>query len=129
VIVVMNTHWDHESQPSRIESGKLIAGRIKRFDPKEPLIVMGDFNVGPLDPAREPLTKLGLRDSFVDLQPDKAREGTFHAFTGKATSDKIDAILVSQQWQVTSAEIIRTHRDGVFLSDHFPVTATVVLEK
>jgi endonuclease/exonuclease/phosphatase family metal-dependent hydrolase len=129
VIVVMNTHWDHQSQPSRIESGKLIAERIQQFDPKEPLIMMGDFNVGPLDPAREPLTKLGLRDSFVDLHPEEANEGTFHAFTGKATSDKIDAILVSQQWQVTNAEIIRTQRKGVFLSDHFPVTATVVLEQ
>jgi endonuclease/exonuclease/phosphatase family metal-dependent hydrolase len=129
VIVVMNTHWDHESQPSRIESGKLIAKRIAEFDADEPLILMGDFNVGPGDPAREPLTKLGLRDSFVDLHPDKANEGTFHAFTGKATSDKIDAILVSKQWQVTSAEILRTERDGVFLSDHYPVTATVVLKE
>jgi endonuclease/exonuclease/phosphatase family metal-dependent hydrolase len=128
VIVVMNTHWDHQSQPSRIESGKLIAERAKQFDAAEPLIVMGDFNVGPLDPAREPLSKMGLRDSFADLHPDKAREGTFHAFTGKATSDKIDAVLVSRQWQVTNAEIIRTQRDGAPLSDHFPVTATLVLK-
>jgi endonuclease/exonuclease/phosphatase family metal-dependent hydrolase len=129
VIVVMNTHWDHESQPSRIESGKLIAERAKQFDPNEPLIVMGDFNIGPEGPAREPLTKLGLRDSFVDLYPDKANQGTFHAFTGKATSDKIDAILVSQQWKVTAAEIIHKEQKGVFLSDHDPVTATLVLEK
>jgi endonuclease/exonuclease/phosphatase family metal-dependent hydrolase len=128
-IVVMNTHWDHQSQPSRIESGRLIAERVKQFDTTEPLVVMGDFNVGPDDPAREPLVKLGLRDSFVDLHPHQAHEGTFHAFTGKATSDKIDAILVSQQWQVTSAEIIRTQRNGVFLSDHFPVIATAVLEQ
>lgn len=129
VIVVMNTHWDHESQPSRIESGKLMAQRAKQFDTDEPLIVMGDFNIGPDGPAREALSKLGLRDSFVDIHPDKATEGTFHAFTGKAISDKIDAILVSKQWQVTSAEILRTERDGVFLSDHYPVTAELVLKE
>jgi endonuclease/exonuclease/phosphatase family metal-dependent hydrolase len=128
VIVVMNTHWDHESQPSRIESGKLIAKRIAEFDPNEPLILMGDFNIGPEGPAREPFTKIGLRDSFVDIHPDKANEGTFHAFTGKTISDKIDAILVSKQWEVKNAEIIRKEQNGVFLSDHDPVTARLMLD-
>lgn len=128
VIIVMNTHWDHESQPARIESGKLIAKRIKEFDPTEPVIVMGDFNVGPEGPAREPFTKIGLRDSFVDIHPDQANKGTFHAFTGKATSDKIDAILVSKQWEVTDAEIIRKEQNGVFLSDHDAVTAVLTLK-
>lgn len=129
VIVVMNTHWDHESQPSRIESGKLIAKRIAEFDPDEPLILMGDFNIGPDGPAREQFTKAGLRDSFVDIHPDKANEGTFHAFTGKTISDKIDAILVSKQWEVKDAKIIRKEKNGVFLSDHDPVTAVLVLEE
>lgn len=128
VIIVMNTHWDHQSQPSRIESGKLMAKRITEFDPDEPLIVMGDFNIGPDGPAREPFTKAGLRDSFVDIHPDKSNEGTFHGFTGKTISDKIDAILVSKQWEVKNAEIIRKEQNGVFLSDHDPVTATLVLK-
>jgi endonuclease/exonuclease/phosphatase family metal-dependent hydrolase len=128
VIVVMNTHWDHQSQPAREASGKFMAKRAAEFDPDEPLILMGDFNVGPDGPAREPLTKAGLRDSFVDLYPEQANKGTFHAFTGKATSDKIDAILVSKQWKVTAAEIIHKEQNGVFLSDHDPVTAELVLE-
>jgi endonuclease/exonuclease/phosphatase family metal-dependent hydrolase len=128
VIVVMNTHWDHESQPSRIESGKQIAKKIAEFNPDEPLILMGDFNVGPDGPAREPLTKAGLRDSFVDLYPEQANKGTFHAFTGKTISDKIDAILVSKQWQVKDAKIIHKEQNSVFLSDHDPVTATLILE-
>jgi endonuclease/exonuclease/phosphatase family metal-dependent hydrolase len=88
---------------------------------------MGDFNIGPLDPARQPLTKIGLRDSFVDIYPHEARTGTFHEFKGVSESDKIDAILVSPVWQVLGAEIIRTERAGRFPSDHFPVTATLRL--
>ncbi len=128
VLRVDNTHWDHISQPSRLKSGELIAKKLQEHADSEPLIVMGDFNIGPLDPAREPLVKAGLRDSFVDIHADEARAGTFHAFSGKPTSDKIDAILVSQDWQVLAAEIVRTARDGRFPSDHFPVTATLRLK-
>lgn len=128
VIRVFNTHWDHISQPARLKSGALIAEKLPAQTDSEPLIVMGDFNIGPLDPAREPFVKAGLRDSLADLFPDQAHAGTFHAFSGKPTSDKIDAILVSQDWQVLSAEIVRTARDGRFPSDHFPVTATLRLK-
>ncbi len=128
IFIVMNTHWDHESQNSRLKSGQLMAKRIREFDPAEPLIVMGDFNIGPSDPARQALTEVGLRDSFLDLHPNEEQVGTFHGFTGKPSSDKIDAILVSKQWLVTAAEIVRTERDGVYLSDHYPVTATLELK-
>jgi endonuclease/exonuclease/phosphatase family metal-dependent hydrolase len=128
IIRIYNTHWDHESQPSRLKSGELIAKRIREQDSTEPLIVMGDFNVGPLDPARVPLNEIGLRDSFVDVHPDQARMGTFHAFTGKSESDKIDAILINKAWRVTDAEIITTHRGNVFPSDHYPVSAVLDLK-
>lgn len=128
VFTVMNTHWDHESQPSRLKSGQLMAKRIREFDPADPLIVMGDFNIGPSDPARQALTEVGLRDSFLDLHPNEEQVGTFHGFTGKPGTHKIDAILVSKQWLVSAAEIIRTERDGVYLSDHYPVTATLELK-
>jgi endonuclease/exonuclease/phosphatase family metal-dependent hydrolase len=127
-LTVLNTHWDHQSQPSRLKSGEQLASRVQEIVANEPVIVMGDFNVGPLNPARQPLTAAGLRDSFVDVHPDQVHEGTFHAFTGKATSDKIDAILVSKQWRVTAAEIFRNVRDGVYLSDHYPVSATLELK-
>ncbi len=128
VLRVYNTHWDHQSQPSRLKSGALIAEKLEKIDANEPVIVMGDFNVGPLDSAREPLTTVGLRDSFVDLYPDQVHAGTFHGFTSKPTSDKIDAILINQNWQVLKADIVRTERNGRFPSDHFPVTTTLQLQ-
>jgi len=35
---------------------------------------------------------------------------------------------VSKQWLVRAAEIVRTERDGLYLSDHYPVTATLELK-
>lgn len=128
VIRVYNTHWDHVSQPSRLKSGALIASRLREAAKNEPVIVMGDFNVDANNPAREPLAEVGLRDSFAEVHPQQANDGTFHAFTGKSNSGKIDAILVSQQWQVIDAAIIKTEREGRFPSDHFPVTATLRLQ-
>ncbi len=128
VFRIYNTHWDHQSQPSRLRSGELIAKRLGEIEPTEPLIVMGDFNIGPHDPAREHLTEAGLRDSFEDLKPKDARVGTYHGFTGEVNGDKIDAVLVSREWGVLDAEIVRTERSGLFPSDHFPVTATLELK-
>jgi endonuclease/exonuclease/phosphatase family metal-dependent hydrolase len=128
VVRVFNTHWDHISQPSRVKSGELIAEHLQESSAAEPAIVMGDFNIGPEGPARKPLTDAGLRDSLVDLYPDQSRRGTFHGFNGKAKGDKIDAILVSREWESLDAEIITTQRNGRFPSDHFPVTATLALK-
>lgn len=128
VLRVYNTHWDHISQPSRINSGKLMAERIGVVEKSEPVIVMGDFNVGPIGPARQPFIDIGLRDSLVDLHPEQARQATFHEFKGKAYGDKIDAILVSDAWKIIDAEIVTTSKDGRYPSDHFPVTATLKLK-
>lgn len=127
VLRVYNTHWDHRSQPSRIKSGELIAKRLLSADKSDPTIVMGDFNIGPIGPARQPLTDAGLRDSFADRHPELANQGTFHAFDGKPDTDKIDAVLVSRHWETLDAEIVATSKNGRYPSDHFPVTATLQL--
>jgi endonuclease/exonuclease/phosphatase family metal-dependent hydrolase len=128
VVLVCNTHWDHQSQPSRVKSGELIATRLLSAKKPEPAIVMGDFNIGPNGPARQSFADAGLRDSFAVLHPDQAQQGTFHGFTGKANSDKIDAILVSRHWEIDDAEIVTTNKDGRYPSDHFPVTAKLWLK-
>ena len=50
-------------------------------------------------------------------------EGTFNAFRGETTGERIDAILVSPSWRVRSADILHTERNGRYPSDHFPITA------
>ncbi len=125
-LVVYNTHWDHQSQPAREGAGKLIAERITgSLSQSYPVIVMGDFNVGEGNPARSPLVATGLRDSYRDSLPDATEVGTFNGFKGRTKGQKIDAVLISDYWQVESAEIIRTNREGRYPSDHFPVSATL----
>jgi endonuclease/exonuclease/phosphatase family metal-dependent hydrolase len=132
-----NVHLDHESQPSRERSTALLAERIAaRRAPAEPVIVTGDFNVGETNPALTRLTapQPGAPALFVDAfrvrHPDEPRAGTFNGFKfGQTGGDKIDYVLVLPGTEVIDAAIIRTSRYDRYPSDHFPVTARIVLPR
>jgi endonuclease/exonuclease/phosphatase family metal-dependent hydrolase len=145
---VYNVHWDHISQPSRERSAELLMRTIARqvlsgedpsaSDQPEPVIVTGDFNAGEANPAfrrllgvrseaREVLEapERALLDTFRLLHPAARDVGTFNGFEGDTSGEKIDAILVSEEWEVVAAEIVRATPEGRHPSDHFPVTATL----
>jgi endonuclease/exonuclease/phosphatase family metal-dependent hydrolase len=131
---VYNLHLDHESQPSRERSTRLLRARLEsRPTPDEPAIVMGDFNVGENNPALRTLLdadngKPFLLDTFRALHPSETRVGTYNAFTfGQTDGDKIDYILVPPGTEVLEAEIIRTSRNRRYPSDHFAVVARIRL--
>lgn len=128
---VYNLHWDHRSQPSRERSAELLAEVLAgRAGAAEPVIVTGDFNAGETNPAFRRLLgspEPGLVDTFRVLHPDATEVGTFNGFAGVTGGPKIDAVLVSEQWEVVAAGIVRARFDGRYPSDHFPVVATVAL--
>ena len=124
---VFNTHWDHQSQKSRLRAAKLILQQIeKRKHQKEPVILLGDFNAARDNPALQHLTKK-LADTFTTANPDTREIGTFHHFKGLTTGRQIDHILTSSDIPVTSAKILQFQREGRYPSDHFPVSATLHL--
>lgn len=130
-LYVFNVHLDHESQESRERSADLLLARIGSQQRPEPVIITGDFNAGEGNPAMRRLYAGGggggpsFRDTFRVVHPDASDVGTFHGFEGSAGGAKIDAVLVSDTWEVESASIIRKGRDGRYPSDHFPVMAVV----
>ncbi len=128
-LLLLNTHWDHESQPARLNSGELMARRLRELArDEEPAIVTGDFNAAPQNPAFVALLDGGrLRDTFRDIHPDETNISTFNGFGQSSHSAKIDAVLVTEDWETQDAAIVRTQFEGRFPSDHFPVTATVAL--
>ncbi|NIM48529.1 MAG: endonuclease [Gemmatimonadales bacterium] len=143
-LYVYNLHLDHESQPSRERSVELLAAHINARRPRDPVIVMGDFNAGEDNPAVRYLTgeierassgtepappSPKLADTFRAVHPTATGVGTFHGFRGDRTGARIDAILASPQWEVLDAAIVRTNRDGRYPSDHFPVTARLRLTR
>lgn len=133
-LLVLNTHWDHESQPSRERSAALIRHWLAGHAAGLPVLVMGDFNAGEQNPAFRalvadtgPAPRLG--DTWRTRHPYGPEQGTFHGFRGGADSEKIDAILVSTGWRVLEAAIDSAGSAGRYPSDHHPVTATVVRQE
>lgn len=133
-VYVYNTHFDHVSQPSRERSVRLIAEHIAARPIDDPVVLMGDFNAGEDNPAMVFLLDRskgaegpGLVDTFRVAHPDATEVGTFNAFRGRRDGAKIDFVLVEPASRVLEAAIDFTDHDGRYPSDHFPVTATVVL--
>jgi endonuclease/exonuclease/phosphatase family metal-dependent hydrolase len=132
---VFNTHWDHESQRSRERSARLLIDRINDRPHADPVIVTGDFNAGEHNPAVRALLAVpdrtaaapALLDVFRVMHPDARDAGTFNAFRGDRSGERIDAILVTPDWRITDAGIVHYSVDGRYPSDHFPVTAVIRL--
>lgn len=130
---VFNTHFDHASQPSRMKSAQMLASLIADREPRDPVVVSGDFNAGEDNPAilylknaphRSPVR---LLDTFRVLHPDANPVGTFGGFEGRRDGPKIDYVFVGPDIRVREAGIIFENRDGRYPSDHYPVYAEIVL--
>jgi endonuclease/exonuclease/phosphatase family metal-dependent hydrolase len=132
-----NTHWDHQGNTARVESGKLMRRLIveNRGDPNLPTIVTGDFNSSEDTPQYRTLTVgdgtgLKLIDAYRETHPQRQPdEASFNGFKGTRQGSRIDWILHSPQWLATGAAIDRTDRNGHTPSDHYPVTAELELKK
>jgi endonuclease/exonuclease/phosphatase family metal-dependent hydrolase len=134
--IVLNTHFDHISESARRKSARLIRKRLAELSENLPTIVMGDFNAHEDTPAittliGKPALAGGVWiDSYRKLNPRRlTEESTFSAWAGKKKGSRIDFILHTADFTPTAAEIVRTSYDGRWPSDHYPVTATLRLEK
>lgn len=127
---IYNTHLDHESQPARERSVQLIKERIAARLSADPVIVTGDFNAEENNSAIRAMKDAASAapvDTFRALHPHEPEVYTFHGFRGSRVRDKIDYIFGSPEWQVVTAEIVRTAWGSRYPSDHFPVMAVLEL--
>lgn len=139
---VYNSHFDHVSQPSREQSARLIARRIAtRADGDAPFVLMGDLNADEGNVAIRYLkgesvelaggegaetAPVKLLDSYRVVHPEATGVRTAHRFAGLTEGGKIDYLLVPPGVTVEAATIDRFQQDGLYPSDHYPVTATLV---
>ena len=131
-IIFGNTNFDHKGVQARLESAKLIRGRIDRVVPELPVIVTGDFNTHEeLEPYEALITSTGssgepLIDTYRVIHPQKGGfEGTFGGFEGKQQGNRIDWVITTQDVITLDANINHTNHDGRYPSDHYPVEAVV----
>ena len=122
-IYVYNTHWDHESQPSRVKSAELILKKIKsRPGKNDDVILMGDFNATTENPAIRKVLASGL---VVDHGAEQMRSGSRW---------KVDLVPGLRIDHVFTSPLIReavvtvesnSGVGGLAASDHHPVVLRV----
>lgn len=122
-VTVLNTHFDHRSQPSREEAAAMIVKRMKEIG--GPVVVMGDFNAGEDNAVMQTFREAGYIDTYRAVHPDEKAVGTFSAWNGRTSGAKIDHVFVRKGVKTIDADIARDHTDGRYPSDHYPVWAEV----
>ncbi len=97
-----------------------------------PLLVIGDFNAELESTSLQTLdgtiaSGFTLIDAYRDVYPTiDVDESTSHHFTGDQYGASIDHIFYdASTFTATAAQIVHTSYNGLYPSDHFPVTATL----
>lgn len=104
-----NLHMDHRGIIARRESSRLILKKIEELsNPKEPVILTGDFNV---DQTNEIYSIIADSEIVVDSYKISERRldvnGTFNNFKSQAWTDRrIDHIFVTPSWEVVIYDVL-----------------------
>lgn len=124
-LVVFNTHLDHISDEARIMGINVVLDKIRQFG-RLPSIIMGDFNA---DESSE--TYKSATNSFFDAKyqtKDTAKGATYQCWGKKLGDENIDYFMISKSGiKVNRYRIIDTTYEGVYPSDHFPITINIEL--
>lgn len=128
----LNTHFDHMGDIAREESAILILKFIDEHTQGLEVVLTGDFNVEPVSVPYLVLTAHnekgeGLQD-VIGMESREQIEGgepTFNGFGKTEDHSRIDFIFVSPGWDVFSYERLKVIKDGIYISDHYPVISRI----
>ncbi len=131
ILVICNTHLDHMSKQAQQNGLQLILDSLAVIGKGLPVILCGDFNVTTDSPAYllPGASPLELNDSYVIANEKSGPAWTFHDFGREREAErvKIDYIFVSPGIHVDTFQSVFEEADGVYLSDHNPVIANILL--
>ena len=132
---VYNVHLDAFSQNSREKSVRLLAKEVAKRETKDPFIVMGDYNMALYNPAMMYLLKFGYRspypkmvDAWLSAHPGHSSTPTRQRFHGRISGSQVDHIQICESASVLEATIDNRKVNGRYGSDHFPVTAKILIK-
>ena len=128
-----NTHFAHDSDSARIMSSILLMNKVDSIASGYPFIITGDFNMLPASKGYQILTGPAesvplLKDSYeISEKRPYGPEYTYNDFGDKEGSGRIDYVFVKDGMKVLDHKTIIKKERGVFISDHWPVVAVVLV--
>jgi endonuclease/exonuclease/phosphatase family metal-dependent hydrolase len=130
-IFFINTHLDHVGKTARRKGVTLLLDRAKEYAKGKPVIITGDFNSRPDSEVFRHVTESGeFFDSRLIAPLTSGPSGTFNAFgrIPEEKSDYIDYIFVTNQFEISSYEVLPEKLNDIFVSDHMPVITKLILK-
>jgi len=126
-LLYMNTHFDHISDSARIMSSGVLLGRLKGLARDNDFVITGDFNALPESQAIARMQEGGYAiDSYtISETPPAGETYTFNGWKDTTGNGRIDYIFVRNGMKVVSQETFKIIKNGVFISDHWPVMARI----
>lgn len=133
---VFSTHWDHTgAEGIREKMAVATLEQMETLAEGRPVLLAGDFNCGFQSLPWNIMTGAAeydgvtgnMTDTWVEL--GLTEEGTYHAFTGVTSGNRIDWVMHNDGFKGISAEILKSSYDGIYPSDHFPIGAEFKIAK
>ncbi|MBN7820267.1 endonuclease/exonuclease/phosphatase family protein [Bowmanella yangjiangensis] len=115
-----NTHFSHVSDNARQHAAKLLLAQITNLCEGLPVVISGDFNASPSDTTYQLLTER-LSDTADKLAP-----ATFNGFGKAKSAARIDYIFTDKAIGSSQYQTHQVIKDGVYISDHFPISAKLI---
>lgn len=130
-LMVVNTHFDHESENAQLRSAEALVDHATRFEQGLPTVLMGDFNADAgASGAYSTLVDSGaFRDSWTVAQERLTPAyGTFPNYKDPVVGERrIDWIAVTPDIHVAEAAVNTFRLGDRYPSDHAPIQATVLI--
>ena len=128
---VFNTHLDHRFPNIRLKQLGILDKFIEEYEKKRsmPTFLTGDLNCTPESKEIDYILHK-FKVDFKDLSTIGKinSEITFHGFFhDHAHKVKIDYIFATRDINLMKSHIDGTEKEGIYLSDHFPIYADVEL--
>ncbi len=130
----MNVHLDHVGKEARNNSIDLLLEKTKEYGDNLPVILTGDFNARPTSEIIQKMVnsenEYYLKDSRSIATVVEGAEGTFHDFKEEPNhpEGRIDYIFVNNKIEVSKYLSIDKKLNGIFLSDHVPIFAEIIIK-
>jgi endonuclease/exonuclease/phosphatase family metal-dependent hydrolase len=128
-VFFFNTHFSHVSPEARAAASEIMSEKMENIAGDNLTIALGDFNFELDSDEYNNLTDFfHNRNNLVNVMDlaDEVNMGetTFNGWR-KDTQRIIDFIFISEDFESTIFQVDEIIRDGVFISDHWPLWATI----
>lgn len=123
-VYLFNTHLDHEGSCARVQGIRQILAEMEKACGRRnaPVILTGDFNDTPdSETVRLCESFSGCGGTLTDAAAGYGVGATYHGYHPETARDRIDYIFTNLP--VLSCRTLTEEKNGVFLSDHYPMLA------